>query len=135
MTKVNFGWLIRLVHLWLASMMVLMKILHVFKKPRELMWVTSVILNVLTVSFGVIGYSLSFYQISYWAVKIVTSVPEVIPIIGSPLVKLLHGSVGVGGSTLICFHSLHTFILPLFTAVFMLMHFPMIRKQGFLGPL
>jgi len=123
--------------------MVLMMILHVFrvyltggfKKPHELTWVTGVILALLIVSFGVTGYSLPWDQIGYWAVKIVTSVREAIPIIGSPLVELLCGSVGVGQSTLTRFYSFHTFILPLLTAVFMLMHFPMIRKQGISGPL
>nr|VDD25610.1 unnamed protein product [Brassica rapa] len=59
MTEANFGWLIRSVHRWSASMMVLMMILHVFrvyltggfKKPRELTWVTGVVLGVLTASF------------------------------------------------------------------------------------
>lgn len=132
MTEVNFGWLIRSIHRWSASMMVLMMILHVFrvyltggfKKPRELTWV-----------IGVTGYSLPWDQIGYWAVKIVTGVPEAIPVIGSPLVELLRGSVSVGQSTLTRFYSLHTFILPLLTAVFMPMHFLMIRKQGIPGPL
>ncbi|RZC59213.1 hypothetical protein C5167_006517 [Papaver somniferum] len=87
MTEANFGWLIRSVHRWSASMMVLMMILHVFrvyltggfKKPRELTWVTGVILGVLTASFGVTGYSLPRDQIGYWAVKIVTGVPDAIP--------------------------------------------------------
>lgn len=142
MTEVNFGWLIRSVHRWSASMMVLMMILHVFcvyltggfKKPRELTWVTGVILAVLTVSFGVTGYSLPWDQIGYRAVKIVTGVPEAIPLIGSSLVELLRGSVSVGQSTLTRFYSLHTFVSPLLTAVSMLMHFPMIRKQGIPGP-
>ena len=81
------------------------------------------------------GYSLSRDQIDYWAVKIVTGILEAIPIIGSPLVELLHGSASVGQSTLTRFYSLHTFVLPLLTAVFMLMHFPMIHKQGTFGPL
>ncbi|KAK6228911.1 hypothetical protein QUC31_011600 [Theobroma cacao] len=143
MTEANFGWLIRSVHRWSASMMVLMMILHVFrvyltggfKKPRELTWVTGVVLAVLTASFGVTGYSLPRDQIGYWAVKIVTGVPEAIPVIGSPLVELLRGSASVGQSTLTRFYSLHTFVLPLLTAVFMLMHFLMIRKQGISGPL
>jgi cytochrome b6 len=143
MTEANFGWLIRSVHRWSASMMVLMMILHVFrvyltggfKKPRELTWVTGVVLAVLTASFGVTGYSLPRDQIGYWAVKIVTGVPEAIPVIGSTLVELLRGSTSVGQSTLTRFYSLHTFVLPLLTAVFMLMHFPMIRKQGISGPL
>jgi cytochrome b6 len=106
-----------------------------FKKPRELTWVTGVVLAVLTASFGVTGYSLPWDQIGYWAVKIVTGVPEAIPLIGSPLVELLRGSASVGQSTLTRFYSLHTFVLPLLTAVFMLMHFLMIRKQGISGPL
>ncbi|KAK8953154.1 Cytochrome b6 [Platanthera guangdongensis] len=94
-------------------------ILHVFR----------VYLTVLTASFGITSYLLPQYQIGYWAVKIVTGVPEVNPIVGSPLVELLRGSASVGQSTLTHFYSLHTFVLPLLTAIFMLMHFPMIRKQ------
>ena len=82
MTSVNFGWLIRSVHRWSASMMVLNMILHVcrvyltggFKKPRELTWVTGVLLASVTVSFGVTGYSLPWDQVGYWACKIVTGV-------------------------------------------------------------
>ncbi|KAL4337707.1 hypothetical protein AHAS_Ahas12G0137100 [Arachis hypogaea] len=101
-----------------------------FKKPRELTWVTGVVLAVLTASFGVTGYSLPWDQIGYWAVKIVTGVPEAIPGIGSSVVELLRGSASVGQSTLTHFYSLHTFVLPLLTAVFMLMHFPMIRAEN-----
>nr|UPU96366.1 PetB [Arceuthobium blumeri] len=143
MTEAKFGWLIRSVHRWSASMMVLMMILHVFrvymtggfKKPRELTWGTGLLLAVLTASFGVTGYSLPRDQIGYWAVKIVTGVPESIPIIGSSLVEFLRGSVSVGQYTLTRFYSLHTFVLPLITSIIMLMHFLMIRKQGISGPL
>nr|YP_009968223.1 cytochrome b6 [Cyanidiococcus yangmingshanensis]QMX77324.1 cytochrome b6 [Cyanidiococcus yangmingshanensis]UNJ15940.1 cytochrome b6 [Cyanidioschyzonaceae sp. 3]WDB00368.1 cytochrome b6 [Cyanidiococcus yangmingshanensis] len=143
MTQVNFGWLIRSLHRWSASMMVLMMILHVFrvyltggfKKPRELTWITGVILAVLTVSFGVTGYSLPWDQVGYWACKIVTGVPEAIPLIGSNLVELLRGDVSVGQATLTRFYSLHTLVLPVLSLVFMLAHFLMIRKQGISGPL
>nr|YP_010336724.1 cytochrome b6 [Stylonema alsidii]UNJ15130.1 cytochrome b6 [Stylonema alsidii] len=143
MTDVNFGWLIRSVHRWSASMMVLMMILHSFrvyltggfKRPRELTWVTGVLLAVLTVSFGVTGYSLPWDQVGFWAVKIVTGVPDAIPVVGSNLVEVLRGDVSVGQNTLTRFYSLHTFVLPLLTAVAMLAHFLMIRKQGISGPL
>ncbi|GJV80050.1 cytochrome b6 [Tanacetum coccineum] len=69
MTEANFGWLIRSVHRWSAS----------------------VVLGVLTASFGVTGYSLPRDQIGYWAVKIVTGVPDAILVIGAPLVELLRG--------------------------------------------
>jgi cytochrome b6 len=143
MTEVNFGWLLRSVHRWSASMMVLNMILHVcrvyltggFKKPRELTWVTGVALASVTVSFGVTGYSLPWDQVGYWACKIVTGVPEAIPIVGSLVVGLLRGGVSVGQGTLTRFYSAHTFVLPVVAAVLMLTHFVMIRKQGISGPL
>jgi len=143
MTEVNFGWLIRSVHRWSASMMVLNMILHVcrvyltggFKKPRELTWVTGVALASVTVSFGVTGYSLPWDQVGYWACKIVTGVPDAIPVVGSLIVALLRGGVSVGQSTLTRFYSAHTFVLPVVAAVLMLTHFVMIRKQGISGPL
>ncbi|MDJ0538773.1 MAG: cytochrome b N-terminal domain-containing protein, partial [Microcystis sp. M53603_WE2] len=108
MNEVNFGWLIRSIHRWSASMMVLMMILHVFrvyltggfKKPRELTWVTGVVLAVITVSFGVTGYSLPWDQVGYWAVKIVSGVPAAIPVVGDQLVTLMRGSESVGQATL-----------------------------------
>jgi cytochrome b6 len=143
MTEVNFGWLIRSVHRWSASMMVLNMILHVcrvyltggFKKPRELTWVTGVALASVTVSFGVTGYSLPWDQVGYWACKIVTGVPDAIPVVGGLIVQLLRGGVSVGQSTLTRFYSAHTFVLPVVAAVLMLTHFVMIRKQGISGPL
>ena len=74
-------------------------------------------------------------QVGYWAVKIVSGVPAAIPIIGDFMVELLRGGESVGQSTLTRFYSLHTFVLPWSLAVFMLMHFLMIRKQGISGPL
>lgn len=143
MTDVNLGWLVRSIHRWSASMMVMTMILHSFrvyltggfKRPRELTWVTGVLLAVLTVSFGVTGYSLPWDQVGFWAVKIVTGVPDAIPVVGSSLVEALRGDVSVGQNTLTRFYSLHTFVLPLVTAVAMLAHFLMIRKQGISGPL
>jgi cytochrome b6 len=143
MTDVNFGWLIRSVHRWSASMMVLAMILHIcrvyltggFKRPRELTWVTGVAMAVCVCAFGVTGYSLPWDQVGYWAVKIVTGIPDAIPVVGPSLVEILRGGVGVGQGTLTRFYSLHTFVMPLLTSVFMLMHFLMIRKQGISGPL
>jgi cytochrome b6 len=143
MTQVNFGWLIISVHRWSASMMVLNMILHVcrvyltggFKKPRELTWVTGVALASVTVSFGVTGYSLPWDQVGYWACKIVTGVPDAIPVVGGLLVEVLRGGVSVGQSTLTRFYSAHTFVLPVVAVVLMLTHFVMIRKQGISGPL
>ncbi|MGA1625319.1 MAG: cytochrome b6, partial [Prochlorothrix sp.] len=107
MTEVSFGWLIRSIHRWSASMMVLMMILHVFrvyltggfKNPRELTWITGVVMAVITVSFGVTGYSLPWDQVGYWAVKIVSGVPEAIPVVGPLMVELIRGCASVGPAT------------------------------------
>ncbi len=143
MNEVSFGWLFRSIHRWSASMMVLAMILHTFrvyltggfKKPRELTWVTGVVLAVLTVSFGVTGYTLPWDQVGYWAASIVTAVPGAVPVVGPLVVSLLQGGPGIGQETLTRFYSAHTFLLPWLAVVFMLLHFLMIRKQGISGPL
>lgn len=145
--KVHLGWLVRSLHRWSSSIMVLTLILHVsrvyltggFKKPRELIWVTGVLLSVVTVSFGVTGYSLPWDQIGFWASKIVTAVPEsfneVLSGFGGYLVLLLRGGYSVGQGTLTRFYSAHTFVLPLLTLVLLIAHFAMLRKQGISNPL
>lgn len=143
MTLANFGWLVRSLHRWGSSLMVLSLILHVcrvyltggFKKPRELTWVTGVILSVTTVSFGVTGYSLPWDQIGFWACKIVTGVPDAIPVLGDLIVQVIRGGISVGQSTLTRFYSGHTFVLPVVALSLILTHFIMIRKQGISGPL
>jgi len=61
--------------------------------------------------------------------------PAAVPVVGDFMVELLRGGESVGQSTLTRFYSLHTFVMPWLLAVFMLMHFLMIRKQGISGPL
>ena len=100
---------------------------------------TGVLLSVVTVSFGVTGYSLPWDQIGFWASKIVTAVPESIDGIiegsGTLLVLLLRGRYSVGQSTLTRFYSVHTFVLPLIALALLIIHFAMLRKQGISGPL
>ena len=125
--QVHLGWYIRSIHRWSSGVMVAVMILHIsrvyltggFKKPRELIWITGVILSLATVSFGVTGYSLPWNTIGYWACKIVTSVPEALdelyPGLGKLFVILLRGGVSVNQATLTRLYSIHTFVLPLST--------------------
>jgi cytochrome b6 len=144
---VNLGWFIRSVHRWSSGVIQLVLILHItrvyltggFKKPRELIWITGVILALAALSFGVTGYSLPWDQVGYWACKIVTSVPEaldeIVAGIGEIAVLTLRGGFSVGQSTLTRLYSIHTFVLPLLTLVLVIIHFSMLRKQGISGPL
>jgi quinol-cytochrome oxidoreductase complex cytochrome b subunit len=71
-----------------------------FKKPREVTWISGVALAVCTVSFGVTGYSLPYDQVGYWALRIVSGVPDCIPVVGQVLVELIRGGPSVGQATL-----------------------------------
>jgi len=144
---VNVGWFIRSFHRWSSSIMLLVLILHIgrvyltggFKQPRELIWITGVILAVCTASFGVTGYSLPWDQVGYWACKIVTSVPEALDDLfrglGKIAVVLIRGGFSVSQSTLTRFYSIHTFVLPLLSLILVIIHFSILRKQGISGPL
>ena len=131
---VNLGWFIQSIHRWSSGVMVLILILHIarvyltggFLKPREFIWITG-------------RYSLPWYQLGYWASKIVTSVPEaldnLIPGIGKISVLTLRGGFSVNQSTLTRLYSIHTFVLPLVTLILVILHFAILRKQGISGPL
>jgi cytochrome b6 len=144
---VNLGWFIKSIHRWSSGVMVLILILHIarvyltggFKKPRELIWITGIILAVTSISFGVSGYSLPWDQVGYWASKIVTSVPEALDNLisgsGKIFVVALRGGFSVNQSTLTRFYSIHTFVFPSLALILVIIHFSMLRKQGISGPL
>lgn len=145
--SVHLGWFLRSLHRWSSGVMVLVLILHIgrvyltggFKKPREFIWLSGVLLSLLTVSFGVTGYSLPWDQVGYWALEIVTSLPEaldaVIPGFGKILLLGLRGGASVGQTTLTRFYCLHTFVLPAASLVLVLIHFSLLRKMGISGPM
>ena len=144
---VNLGWFIKSIHRWSSGVIEVILILHIarvyltggFKKPRELIWITGIILALTTLSFGVSGYSLPWDQVGYWACKILTSVPEaldkIMAGIGQISVLILRGGFSVNQSTLTRLYSIHTFVLPLLTLILVIIHFSMLRKQGISGPL
>ena len=94
---------------------------------------------VTTVSFGVTGYSLPWDQVGYWALEIVTSLPEAlddfIPGLGKISLLSLRGTFSVSQATLTRFYSIHSFLLPLVSLILLILHFSLLRKQGISGPL
>ena len=74
-------------------------------------------------------------QTGYWAIRIVTGVPDALPVVGPLLVTLLRGGASVGQGTLSRFYTVHTLVLPLLATAALLVHFLLIRKQGISGPL
>lgn len=142
MTKASFGWLIRGLHAWGSTLMIIVLLLHMlrvfwmgaFKKPRELTWVGGVLLFFVCLCFGFTGYLLPWDQVAYWATTVGTEVAASIPVIGADLAYLLRGGEAVGGETLARFYTFHVVILPWVLAFLVVGHIVLIRMQG-LAPL
>src|SRR5947209_9250479 len=119
MRDVNYGWLLRYVHSNGASMFFLAGYIHMlrgmyygsYKEPRELLWILGIILLVLMIATGFIGYVLPWGQMSFWAATVITTLFSAIPVVGESIVTWLWGGYSVGNPTLNRFFSLH-YLLP-----------------------
>jgi quinol-cytochrome oxidoreductase complex cytochrome b subunit len=138
MTKAHFGWLIRGLHAWGATLMILCVLIHMmrtffmgaYKKPRELTWVLGVFIFGCTVTFGFTGYLLPWNQLSYWATTVGTEITGAIPLGGQYLKVLLRGGEGVTGETLARFYVLHVVVLPWVLTTLIAAHLFLMRVQG-----
>lgn len=136
--KAQFGWLIRGLHAWGATMMLVMLLFHMgrtffmgaFKKPRELTWVIGVFLFFLTMTFGFTGYLLPWNQLSYWATTIGTEIAGSIPLIGVFVKRVLLGGDSISGETLSRFYVLHVIVLPWILVLLVSIHLVFMRVQG-----
>lgn len=143
MNGVAFGWLIRGMHHWGATLMVIVVFAHMlrtfyyasYKFPRELTWLSGVLLLLATLGMGFSGYLLPMNQRSYWATTVGTEIAGSIPVIGQLAFIFLRAGWNITSLTLSRFFGLHVLVLPLITVGTMLMHFLMVRKQGIMKPL
>ncbi len=142
MTQVQFGWLIRSVHSWSANLLVFTAFAHLFsvlflksyRKPRELTWVSGVLLLFLMLGFGFSGYLLPWNTLSYFATKVGTDIPAQIPIIGHPILLFLRGGEDITGSTLTRMFGFHVAILPAIATFLIVLHVGMIQWFGMSVP-
>ena len=119
MRDVNYGWLMRYIHMNGASMFFLIVYIHMFrglyygsyKYPRELLWILGVVILLLMIATAFMGYVLPWGQMSYWAATVITNLFSAIPLVGEKIVTLLWGGFTVGNPTLNRFFSLH-YLLP-----------------------
>ena len=142
MSKVQFGGLIRSVHSWSANFMVLAAFVHMFSvlfhrsyaKPRELTWVTGMVLLLLSMAFGFSGYLLPWNELALAATKVGTEIAGAVPIIGKAMLIVLRGGEDVTGATLPRFFGFHVAIFPLIFVVFLGIHLILIQVQGMSTP-
>ena len=138
MTGVSFVWLIRGVHHWGASLMVLIVFFHMlrtyffgaYKYPREFTWVTGVLLLLLTLGMGFTGYLLPWNQRAYWATTVATSIAGTVPFIGGFINQVLRGGSDLSAVTLARFFSVHIWWFPAIIAGLIGVHLYMVIRLG-----
>ena len=142
MTRVDFGWLIRSIHSWSANLLILSAFIHMFsvvfthayRRPRELTWLSGILLLGLMLCFGFSGYLLPWNQISYFATKVGTDVAGTTPFAGPALARLLRGGEDVGAGTLTRFFDFHVILLPLISFGLIGFHVALVQKHGMSTP-
>lgn len=133
-----FGWFIRSVHKWAATLMIAAVILHqmrvyftgAYRKPREINWMVGMCLLGCTLLLGFTGYSLVYEQLSYWGATVGANIMDTVPVIGSFCKKLLLGGEVYNQHTLSRFFILHAAVLPVTMVLLLLVHITLLRLQG-----
>src|SRR5690348_15549109 len=126
---VNYGWLLRNMHAVGASMFFFAVYVHMFrglyygsyKEPREVLWILGVIIYLLMMATGFMGYVLPWGQMSFWGATVITNLFSAFPYVGDSIVTLLWGGYSVGNPTLNRFFSLH-YLLPFLIAGVVVLH-------------
>ncbi len=149
---VFLGGFLRNVHRWAGHGIVITLVLHMlrvfytgsYKPPREFNWIVGVCLFLIVLGFAFTGYLLPWDQISYWGTRVGTNLLHSVPFLGSDgpfgrelgltpgrdLTFLILGDSDLGPRALIRFYTLHVFILPLLSLIFLMVHFWRVRKDG-----
>src|SRR5499427_7685819 len=141
-TKVEFGWLIRNVHSWSANLLIGLAFAHFFsvfllksyRKPRELTWLSGVLLLFLMFGFGFSGYLLPWNELSFFATKVGTGIAGAVPVVGHFMLRLLRGGDDVTGATLSRFYGIHVAVLPLISTALVALHLLFVQRQGMSVP-
>jgi ubiquinol-cytochrome c reductase cytochrome b subunit len=137
LTEVTGGKLIRGLHHWGASMMVVVVLLHLaqvflwgaYKKPREATWMVGVLLLLITLAFGLTGYLLPWDNRAYWGTVVTMQIMGKAPVVGGYLARLLGGG-DIGVVTFARFYALHVLLLPPLTLLLIGVHLYLVRKHG-----
>jgi cytochrome b6 len=142
MTRVPFGWLVRSIHSWSANLMVATALIHLFsvlflkayRKPRELTWITGVLLLFLILAFGFTGYLLPWNELAFFATRVGTDIAGAVPVIGEATVRFLRGGPEVTGATLTRFYGVHVAVLPAIATVLLALHLLLVQYHGMSVP-
>jgi ubiquinol-cytochrome c reductase cytochrome b subunit len=142
MRDVDYGWIIRYMHSTGASAFFAVVYLHMFrgllygsyKKPRELVWLFGMLINLCLMAEGFMGYVLPWGQMSYWGAQVIVSLFGAIPVVGDSLVQWVRGDFLISGITLNRFFALHVVAIPLILVMLVVLHLLALHEVGSNNP-
>ncbi len=137
-TEVTAGRLMRGLHHWGASMIIVIVVLHMvqvflwgaYKKPREGTWMVGCVLLLLTLAYGLTGYLLPWDNRAYWGTVVATQIGSTVPLLGSYVTRVLGSANGIGVVTFARFYAIHVLLLPPATILLIGLHVFLVRKHG-----
>ena len=135
MQEVAYGWLWRHVHAVAASVIFLVIYIHMFvgiyygsfKRGREMIWISGMLLFMIFSAEAFSGYMLPWGQMSFWAAAVITNLFGGIPLIGPDLVIWIRGNFIPADATLTRFFMLHVVLLPVVILSLIALHFYTLR--------
>lgn len=135
---IKFGWLIRSVHNWTATLFLLSVFIHMFsvyfmkayRAPREFGWWSGMALLILGLLFGFSGYLLPMDELSFFATKVGLAIPENLPVVGHAISNLMRGGLEVTEITVQRFFAWHAVVLPLIYLPLLGFHLFLVQKHG-----
>lgn len=136
------GAMVRGLHHFGASFLVVAAALHMlrvvafgsYKRPRELTWLSGVVLLLLILAFALTGYLLPWDQRAYWATVVTINISRLPPIGGELVGSILQGGAHIGALTLTRWYAAHVIFLPALLGVIVVAHLALMRRHGISGP-
>jgi cytochrome b6 len=143
MSEVEFGWLVRSIHSWAANLFILAAMIHMFsvyfersyRRPREITWLTGMLMFFIALAFGFSGYLLPWNELAFFATKVGTDIAGALPFVGEPLLLFLRGGEDVTGATLTRFFGFHVAVFPGIFTVLLGIHLVLVQRQGMSEPI
>jgi quinol-cytochrome oxidoreductase complex cytochrome b subunit len=137
-TQLPMGWLIRGMHHWGASAMVVLVVAHLlrvffygaYKYPREVTWITGVFLLLVVIGFGFTGYLLPWDQRAYWATTVGTRIIGIAPVVGEWMLRVARGGSELSAVTLARFYGTHIWVLPASLLLLVGIHLYLVIRNG-----
>lgn len=142
-TDVRGGFLLRGLHHWGASLVVVTAVLHLvrvvlfgsYRAPREMNWIVGLVLLHVILAFGLTGYLLPWDQRAYWATVVTINISKLTPLAGEFVADLLRGGAQIGALTLTRWYAVHVLVLPPVLFGLTALHLYLMRRHGISGPI